>query len=110
MNGCRSRAASAAPISHAILAALVNVAMVEVPPSLPRSDPEFGEGPERREAGVDLFPGEPLQPLRAERLHREGGDGAAVDRGQPVIPLRERGPVPRSEVSHEAAREACLLY
>src|SRR5512141_663028 len=104
MKGCRSRAASAAPISHAILAAFVNVTMVDLPPFLRRSDVKFGEGPERREAGVDLLPGKSLQPLRAERLHCEGGDRASVDRGQPVIHLRERGPVPRGEVSHEAAR------
>src|SRR5579885_2270399 len=64
--GCR-RACSAVP-SRALLTT----------PS-PLDLPEVGKAPELAAAILYLAPGQRLQPLDAERLHGEAGDGAAVD-------------------------------
>src|SRR3954470_23622270 len=64
---------------------------------------EGGEALEEPVARVDLGPGEGEQPVQAEGLHAEGGEGAAHDDGPAQGGLVDRGRA--GQVAEEPARE-----
>src|SRR5581483_2165034 len=87
------RTCSAVP-SRALLTTLVS----------PLNLPEVREAPELAAALLDLAPGQRLQALDAEGLHREAGDGAAVDHR--LLQRQRRHRFGLRQVADEAAGEA----